>query len=791
MNPCVEPGCTGSYEDGWCNVCGSPEPRQAPVAATPLRPAGQAAGVSATSPDGSAPSGADPGDPSGGEGAAGDPAAGSSQMVATPAPGQSRQAVRAATVRRQRAHAAVRRSRLGMGLTQVPDVVPTDPASKVLTDAQVPEDRRVCPNCGAKVGRAAGEGEGRQQGFCPQCRAPYSFTPKLAAGDLVAGQYEIVGALAHGGMGWIYLGRDKNVSDRWVVLKGLLNTGDPDALDAAVAEQQFLAQVKHPLIVEIYNVVQHDGDAYTVMEYVGGKSLKQLLQQRLRDAGRYHPFPVDQALAYVIEVLPAFAHLHDLGLLYCDFKPDNLIHEGEGIKLIDLGGMRRADDLESPIYGTVGYQAPEVADLGPSVASDIYTIGRTLCVLTFEFRGYQSEYVDSLPPMSQVPAFTEHDAFYRLVARCCAPDPNDRFLTIDELRTQMIGVLRQVVASSQGQDHAATLSAHSPVFEPPASTGETLSWWELPELKRDDTDPMLDWLSSLPTSDPTELHKSLAGAPDQTPEVLLARARTGIQMGQQAWLDEAVRGLLAEDPWDWRVSWVRGLWALSMAEAGSRGTSGGSTSTGSASTGSATNNSTAAGQTAAGHFAAVRDALPGEIAPRLALALASEIAGYAKAAELDYQRAWRTDAGYVAPAAFGLHRVRLGSGDVAGALAALDSVPASSRAHPRARWLRAELLRERGALTDLRESMHSVRRLTLDPRQRAQFSATILEQALEQVAEHGEQPSWRLGETPVTREALSRQLEREYRVLADYTPDPQERAVLIDRANAVRPWSWT
>src|SRR5699024_4461810 len=109
----------------------------------------------------------------------------------------------------------------------------------------------------------------------------------------------------------------------------------------------------------------------------------------------------------------------------------------------------------------------------------------------------------------------------------------------------------------------------------------------------------------------------------------------------------------------------------------------------------------------------------------------------------------------------------------------------------RARWLRAELLRQRGSLADLREAVHSVRRLTLDPRQRAQFHATIYEQALAQVARHGEKPDWRLGEVPVTRDKLSRQLEKEYRFLADYTPDPQERAGLIDRANAVRPWSWT
>lgn len=409
MNRCVQPGCPGVYEDGWCNVCGSPEPTAAPEAA-PVAPATPAPASSPASPAGSAstPDGL---------------SAEVDSQVATPGPGRSREAVRAAVVRRQRASARHRRTTLGMGLTQVPPVPVGDPMQALMVDPQVPEERRVCPNCGAKVGQAAGEAGGRQQGFCPQCRAPYSFTPKLQPGELVAGQYEVAGALAHGGMGWIYLARDKNVSDRWVVLKGLLNTGDSDALEAAVAEQQFLAQVKHPLIVEIYNVVTHDGDAYTVMEYVGGTSLKQMLKQRMTTAGRYDPFPVDQALAFVLETLPAFSHLHDLGLLFCDFKPDNLIQEGDGVKLIDLGGVRRQDDLESPIYGTVGYQAPEVAEVGPSVASDIYTIGRTLCVLTFEFRGYQSEYVDSLPPVSQVPAFVENDAFYRLVARCCAPTP--------------------------------------------------------------------------------------------------------------------------------------------------------------------------------------------------------------------------------------------------------------------------------------------------------------------------------------------------------------------------------
>ena len=207
-----------------------------------------------------------------------------------------------------------------------------------------------------------GRPPGRTAGFCPKCGNQFDFTPKLNAGDLVGGQYEVAGCLAHGGLGWIYLARDRNVSDRWVVLKGLLNSGDPDALAAAIAEQQFLAQVEHPLIVEIYNFVTHEGAGYIVMEYVGGRSLKQMLKDRMRaNSGAYDPLPVDQALAYILEILPAFEYLHDLGLVYCDFKPDNVIQVGDAVKLIDLGGVRRIDDQDSAIFGTVGYQAPEVA----------------------------------------------------------------------------------------------------------------------------------------------------------------------------------------------------------------------------------------------------------------------------------------------------------------------------------------------------------------------------------------------------------------------------------------------
>lgn len=296
------------------------------------------------------------------------------------------------------------RNRLGAGLVTVPQVPRPDPRTAVMENPEVPERKRFCSrsDCGAPVGRSRGERPGRTEGFCTKCGHPYSFVPKLADGDIVHGQYEVVGCLAHGGLGWVYLAVDRAVSDRWVVLKGLLDTGDQDAMAAAISERRFLAEIEHSNIVRIYNFVEHldqrtgSLDGYIVMEYVGGKSLKEIANERRDTAGKRDPLPVEQACAYGIEALEALGHLHSRNLLYCDFKVDNAIQQQDQLKLIDMGAVRRMDDDESAIYGTVGYQAPEVAEVGPSVASDLYTVARTLAVLTFDFQGYTNVFVDSL-----------------------------------------------------------------------------------------------------------------------------------------------------------------------------------------------------------------------------------------------------------------------------------------------------------------------------------------------------------------------------------------------------------
>ncbi|MDX3874113.1 tetratricopeptide repeat protein [Streptomyces europaeiscabiei] len=369
------------------------------------------------------------------------------------------------------------RARLGVGLVQVPDVPRPDPRAMVLETAEVPERKRFCSrsDCGAPVGRARGERPGRTEGFCTKCGHPYSFVPKLHAGDIVRGQYEVVGCLAHGGLGWVYLAIDRAVSDRWVVLKGLLDTGDQDAMAAAISERRFLAEIEHSNIVRIYNFVEHldqrtgSLDGYIVMEYVGGKSLKEIANDRRTTDGRRDPLPVEQACAYGIEALEALGHLHSRNLLYCDFKVDNAIQTEDQLKLIDMGAVRRMDDDESAIYGTVGYQAPEVADVGPSVASDLYTVARTLAVLTFDFQGYTNVFVDSLPDPDNIEVFRQYESFYRLLVRATDPDPARRFASAQEMSEQLTGVLREVVSLQTGRARPAL----STIFGPEVKVTDT------------------------------------------------------------------------------------------------------------------------------------------------------------------------------------------------------------------------------------------------------------------------------------------------------------------------------
>jgi serine/threonine-protein kinase PknG len=802
--------CGGTIEDGYCNVCGlaaAPAQAQAPSAGSAS--AGSASG----------------GSTSGGSGPVGSGMAGSRQTAGTRGTRGSR-----------RTSGRSARGRLGAGLVEIPPVPYRDPASAVLADPQVPESRRFCANCEQPVGRGLDGRPGLSEGFCRNCGTRFSFSPKLEPGELVAGQYEVLGCLAFGGLGWIYLARDHNVSDRWVVLKGLLNTGDADAMAAAVAERQFLAQVEHPNIVRIYNFVQHadrrtgESAGYIVMEYVGGKSLKQILQDARRSGGSV---PLAHAIAYAVEVLPALGYLHDRGLVYCDFKPDNVIQTEEQLKLIDMGGVRGVDS-EGPIYGTVGYQAPEIGTDGPSVSSDLFTVARALAVLTFEFKGYQSSYKFTFP--DGVPLLEQQESFARLLRRATHRDPNRRFGSAGEMAEQLTGVLREVLATADGTPRPAFSTVFSPELQavgagddtageagaalavPPAA--EIIAGMPMPQVDR--ADPAAGYLATFAGLDSAQRAAALAHAVSgdatvpaevaTSAETRLALARAQLDVGDYDGAGATLADLAAEDPSDWRIAWTDGLRRLALAGAGTATAAGRATGAGTAAaagraTGAGTVTGAGTATAAGGAFSAVYDELPGELAPKLALGFAAEAAGDAASAARYFKLVWTVDRSCIS-AAFGLARACLATGDRPGAIAALAAVPDTSSYHAAAQIAAVRILVSSGVSgDDLRQASGRLGRLPLDEARRQQLTVEILRAALGwattgQVPPPGHaQGSARtparvsgdgliLGCEPDER-SLRFGLERGYRALARLTSDRDRRIALVDLANAVRPKTWS
>ena len=746
---CAWPDCAGVLEDGYCNSCGLAAPPPVTADRSDFTITGSASGSSAS---GSSASGSRP-------------SRRGSTRIPTTSPA---------------------RSRLGAGLVEVPAVPRIDPATALLSDPQVTEDKRYCSRCGKPVGRSRDGRPGRVEGFCPHDGSRYSFVPKLTRGALVAGQYEVQGCLAHGGLGWIYLAIDRNVSDRWVVLKGLLDSGDADAMAAAVAERRFLAQVNHPNIVTIHNFVEHpdkDGNpvGYIVMEYVGGSSLKELLEARRRPDGSIEPLPVGQAIAYALEMLPALGYLHAQGLAYCDFKPENVIQYDRQLKLIDLGAVIRLDDQFSAVYGTIGYQAPEIATDGPSPNSDLHTVGRSLAVLSLGVRpARDGKPVELLDP-AQHPVLAIHESFHRLLRRATDPDALRRFESADEMADQLVGVLREVLAAEDGKPRPGLSS----FFGPPRGTFASGLLGTAAEPGRpvpaqvaallpvplvDTADVAAGVLVTASATSPGEVLRLVASTTDPSPELRLRAIRAHLEDGDPATSIIRINELAADEPGDWRLDWFRGIAALITGDAGA----------------------------ACAAFDAVYSTLPGEAAPKLALAAAAECARRDEFARRYYALVARPDPS-VADAAFGLARVSLRAGRRIEAIAALDAVPENSSQFVAAQLAAVQTVLSGSGVgeSELRAAGARVERLEqskLDTATGHSIRATVLAAAVELISRPGAPAPTvngaRLLGCPWAERELRLALEAHLRASARLVTDAHERVALVDRANTVRPQTW-
>ena len=657
--------------------------------------------------------------------------------------------------------------------------------------------------------------------------------PTLHEGDIVAGQYEVLGPIAHGGMGWIYVAVDHYVADRYVVLKGMMATENEHERAVAESERAFLADITHPGIVKIFNFIDDpraDG-GFIVMEYVGGPSLR----SRRRKLGGV--LDVDTAIGYILEILPALDYLHARGVVYNDLKPDNIIITEDQVKLIDLGAVTGIGAF-GHIFGTKGFQAPEITRTGPTVASDIYTVGRTLASLIVKLPVKDGVYVDGLPTPDEEPLFREYLSLYRLLLRATDPDPGVRFSSATAMSNQLMGVLREILAIRDGRHfphihtrftaQRSTFGTKHIVFR----TDQLLDGIKrsveitapevvaaLPTPLTDPDDPGAGLLSAASFTEANELLDTLERALKQpelahSVEIPLTMVRAKLDLGMTSDAQEQLEGLSASMRNDWRYHWHSGIAALLSSDYIG----------------------------AQRFFNRVLYILPGEPAPKLAVAATDELLlqqqgmqntqllnqevaraasslAFAQRVPVDdysgvpdwehltqdpvalrfhamrlYGLVWATNPTTVS-SAFGLARQLQSQGMVDPAVAALDRVPQNSRHQRLARLTTILLLvSDHSTLTESR-IRRAARRLELLPTNEPRLQQVRLAvmsaglQWLRERAKEGKKPvsDANLFDVEFTEEGLRTGLESGLRLLARQSPFARHRYRLVDIANMIRP----
>jgi eukaryotic-like serine/threonine-protein kinase len=197
-------------------------------------------------------------------------------------------------------------------------------------------------------------------------------------GMCLNGRYRLDAQIGSGGMSTVYRAFDTTL-ERQVAVK-LMNreiASDSDQLERFRREARSVAQLSHPHIVGVIDAGEEDGRPYIVFEYVEGETLK----DRIRRMGR---LPIDEAIAYAIEIARALGAAHARSIVHRDIKPQNVLVDEEGsAKVTDFGIARSLDEdgltADGRVLGTTDYVSPEQA-LGHDVngQSDIYSLGIVL-----------------------------------------------------------------------------------------------------------------------------------------------------------------------------------------------------------------------------------------------------------------------------------------------------------------------------------------------------------------------------------------------------------------------------
>jgi beta-lactam-binding protein with PASTA domain/predicted Ser/Thr protein kinase len=337
----------------------------------------------------------------------------------------------------------------------------------------------------------------------------------MAFGDtlintLFDGRYRIVRKLGSGGMADVYLAEDEELGRR-VAIK-ILNdrhANDESFVERFRREAKNAASLSHPNIVSIYDRGEAEGTYYIAMEYLDGRSLKELVVAR-------GPLPIGDAIEFTRQVLGALRFAHRKGVVHRDIKPHNVMADADGrLKVTDFGiaraGVSQMTEAGS-IIGTAQYLSPEQAR-GAAVdqRSDLYSIGIVLYEMltgTVPFTGESPVEIamkhlsdTPRPPSLQRPEIPPD--LDMVVLRALAKNPDDRFQTAEEMDAELDRVAQGAGVTAETADAATAVlsgaalstapTAIVPPRRPPAAARPSYRYADPPARRR----PVWPWLLAL------------------------------------------------------------------------------------------------------------------------------------------------------------------------------------------------------------------------------------------------------------------------------------------------------
>lgn len=271
----------------------------------------------------------------------------------------------------------------------------------------------------------------------------------ITKGQKINGRYEIIRSIGEGGMANVYLGYD-TILDRNVAIKVLRGdlSNDEKFVRRFQREALSASSLAHPNIVEMYDVGEDEGTYYIVMEYVEGKTLKQLLKKR-------GTLTLSEAIDIMSQLTDGMAHAHDSYIIHRDLKPQNIMIRDDGqIKITDFGIAMALNATQltqtNSVMGSVHYLPPEQASgKGCTIKSDIYSMGIIFYELlsgSLPFRGDNAVEIALKHMREPLPSLREENpaipqSIENIIRRATAKNPKNRYESAREMHEDLLTAL--------------------------------------------------------------------------------------------------------------------------------------------------------------------------------------------------------------------------------------------------------------------------------------------------------------------------------------------------------------